>query len=97
MKSLAAVALVSTSLSLCVKGSALAQPAFPPPPSELGPLGPPPGPPSSYVVEPGHWQWTGNRYTWVYRHWMPVRAGYARFIPGHWGMGGRWIPAHWGR
>lgn len=96
MKSgLPALAVMSL-LAVASLGSATAQPAYPPQPPEIE-LGPPPGPPARFVVEPGHWQWAGGRYVWVARHWIPVRRGYAHFIPGHWGMGGRWIPAHWGR
>ena len=97
MKSVfAAFVALSAVTAFSVLDPATAQPAFPPPPSELGPMGPPPGPPASFVVEPGHWQWTGNRYVWIHRHWMPMRVGYSHFIPGHWGRSGRWIPAHWG-
>ena len=59
-------------------------------------MGPPPGPATGYVVEPGHWQWNGVRYVWIGRHWISTRPGYVHFIPGHWNRFGRWIPAHWG-
>ena len=96
MNLLRAAAVVSAVSAMSV-APAMAQPAFPPPPVEDGPMPPPPGPAPGFVVEPGHWQWNGARYVWVHRHWIPVRAGYAHFVPGHWGPGGRWIPAHWGR
>jgi hypothetical protein len=89
---------LATALSASLTVPAAAQPAFPPPPPELGPPPPPPGPPERWVIEPGHWHWNGYRYVWVRRHWIPVRAGFAHFVPGHWANtpgGPRWIPSHW--
>jgi hypothetical protein len=87
-------------LAAGIAAPALAQPAFPTPPPEVGEPPPPPGPPERFVIEPGHWQWAGGRYVWERRHWIPVRRGYVHFVPGHWGRnyrGPRWIPAHWNR
>jgi hypothetical protein len=84
-------------LALCVAAPALAQPAFPPEPPEVGAPPPPPGPPERFVLEPGHWQWSPRfqRYHWVHRHWIAVRVGY-HFVPGHW-AGGVWIAPGWYR
>jgi hypothetical protein len=97
MKFIATAAILS---GLAIAGGiapALAQPAFPPPPYEGGPMGPPPGPPGGYIVEPGHYSWVNGRYVWFGRHWIARRVGYGHFVPGHWGPGGRWIPEHWRR
>ena len=95
MKTSFAALVLLSAVSAVPVGGASAQPAYPPAPPDVV-LGPPPGPAAGYVVEPGHWQWTGGRYVWVPRHWIATRAGYGHFIPGHWNRFGRWIPAHWG-
>jgi hypothetical protein len=68
----------------------------PPPRVEFGVL-PPPGP--GYVLEPGHWHWTGGRYVWIGRHWVRTHAVYVHYVPGHWSRDayGRpfWVAAHW--
>jgi hypothetical protein len=83
----AAMTLVST--------VAMAQPGPPPPPQvEVGPF-PPPGPPSQYGLEPGHWKWNGFRYVWIPRHWVLRVPGYAHWMPGHVNRFGVWVPGHW--
>jgi hypothetical protein len=48
---------------------------------------------------PGHWEWRGNRYTWVRGHWMKVRRG-QHWQPERWvERDGRWAmePGRWAR
>ena len=94
MRSTLTAAALLSALMTSLAGTALAQPAFPPPPPEVQ-IGPPPGPPGQYVVEPGHYTWVGNQYVWVGRQWVFRQPGWGRFVPGHWGPRGHWIPEHW--
>ena len=57
---------------------------------------PPHGP--RMVWEPGHWQWTGNSYSWIGGHYVRPGRSNAQWVHGHWAnQGGRqvWVPAHW--
>lgn len=80
-------------------GVASAQPAYPPiPPPRVERIPPPPH--GRYVWEPGHWQWTGARYTWIAGRYVPRRVRAGHYVPGHWQFSPRenryvWRPAHW--
>jgi hypothetical protein len=54
----------------------------PPPPSQIDVRGPQPGPATAFV--PGYWTWTGSSYNWSEGRWVPIPAGYVRWVPGRW-------------
>ena len=48
--------------------------------------------PSSTVFwVPGHYKYTGSRYTWIGGHWEKKRAGY-KYVGAHWNkVNGQWV------
>lgn len=96
---LASVGGLAAAVGLSVAGSNSAQaqgyPPLPPPRREPPP---PPPPGRAYVWEPGHWRWDGHRYDWRGGHYIPRRAEYRQFVPGHWANRHGtwvWVPQHW--
>jgi hypothetical protein len=53
-----------------------------PPPSQIDVRGPQPGPAMAFI--PGFWTWTGSSYNWNEGRWVPIPAGYVRWVPGRW-------------
>ena len=53
-----------------------------PPPSQIDVRGPQPGPAMAFL--PGFWSWTGSSYNWNEGRWVPIPAGYVRWVPGRW-------------
>jgi len=89
--------VAAAGLSIAGSNSAQAQGYPPLPPMRREPP-PPPPPGRAYVWEPGHWRWDGRRYDWRGGHYIPRRAEYRQFVPGHWANRGGawvWVPQHW--
>lgn len=53
-----------------------------PPPAPIDVRGPQPGPAMAFI--PGFWVWTGSSYNWNEGRWVPIPAGYVRWVPGRW-------------
>jgi len=71
-------------------------PNGPPPPPQSENIPPPPY--STYVWQPGYWQWNGYQYQWVAGHYAQRPTPTAVWIPDHWQQyqsGWAFIPGHW--
>jgi len=66
----------------------------PPPRYEVVPVARP-----GHLWVPGHWEWRGNRHTWVAGYYMRARPGYYYTQPTYVQYGNRWDyrPGHWSR
>ena len=69
--------------------------AAPPPPPFALEADPPPRP--GYIVEPGHYEWDGQRYVWHEHRYVKDREGHRYEPPVIERRGERWHyrPGHW--
>jgi hypothetical protein len=68
----------------------------PPPAPLIDARGPQPGPAMAYI--PGFWMWTGSSFNWMEGRWVPVPAGYTRWVPGYWTgnqLGHYYVRGYW--
>jgi hypothetical protein len=50
------------------------------------------------IWQPGHWDWTGNGYTWASGQYVPAQGHGNLWAPGWWSRmpaGWVWQPPHW--
>lgn len=78
-----------------------AQPAPMPPEAQVAPapVGPPPSPPVTYAMLPGHWQLRGSRYVWIPPDRRPRRVVDRAVVPNQYvwiWRDGQWVfvPQH---
>lgn len=72
---------------------------YPPPPALMVETIPrPPVSAEPLRWQPGHWDWTGNAYTWAPGQFVPQAGTGANWVHGHWaqsGAGWVWVPGAW--
>jgi hypothetical protein len=73
-------------------------PAVPPARAETVPLPPVSGVPQLW--QPGHWEWSGNGYTWIAGQWIARDDHSGTWMPGYWAQNPQteswaWQPGHW--
>ena len=85
--------------TLCLPAGC-ASPAPPPPvPAPLAEVAPkPPVTTTPLILQPGHWNWTGNSYVWEPAQFVPSEGHSNMWMTGYWALAnGAWVwqPAHW--
>ncbi len=68
------------------------------PPAPMNEAVPTDSPYAGAVWIPGHFEWTGDTYTWRHGHWDRPPASMHVWVPGHWdNVGGSWVwtEGHW--
>lgn len=80
----------------CVAAPVQPYPPVPPPIAEIVPK--PPVSERPMIWQPGHWDWSGNGYSWRQGEWVPREGHGSLWQDGSWtfGNGGWfWVPGHW--
>ena len=96
MKHSTQAALLLATVCLLAGCAAQTPPPVPPPMAELVPN--PPVTVTPLILQPGHWDWTGNSYVWQPAQYVPREGHSDMWMPGYWALsngGWAWQPAHW--
>jgi hypothetical protein len=98
LRPLAAV-LCAGALADCAAPSPPAVNPYPPVPALLQEEMPkPPVTAEPLIWQPGHWDWTGDGYTWASGQYVPAQGHGNLWAPGWWSRtptGWVWLPPHW--
>jgi hypothetical protein len=96
LKTLAMIAVASTTFAVTAAQAQVVVRIGPPPPPRVEVV---PAARPGYLWTPGYWAWRGNRHVWVNGNWVRARRGYVYTQPTWVQEGDRWRlrPGAWGR